>query len=396
MVTDDEKMESPALRTHMIALRSRRSPRLLLDHSLSDYFEENLPVRMKKGLDLALPPNMDGTYLFDTNLFVSSLIEKAGADASEKSLGSILDASAIDEPSDTTIVVQGFLRFPTVDDRPDRFSAKDVAFKNAMLWKRIGREDQYRSVPTASSPKEDVDSEADLMKKSDVKYLGTRVADAFRQSSNIYEVLHCLFPDLDPKVFGDPEVLFSVGPRLEKLTALSAFLLPEDKELKEVLILFFQILNKGSFSIWSQRVAKLQNLTPFESLKRKSNRVISELNEKGSDPSEKMSAYESQWNFLNHPAEQAWSPQSPSYYSRIGRLSGWRIRQRNLRLHMVSHILSSMGWNYRDHVLDEQSSDWWMTLERSATNDETKTHLTLPFLTVQGKVLVCRFPELRR
>lgn len=394
LITDAEAVEGSRLRGHAMKVHSQH---LLLDQGLSDYFEENLPRHLKTGLDEALPPGMDGIYLFDTNLFVSALIEKAEKGGTKGSLGSVLNAHALEEACGKITGIRGFFTLPSHEGHPERLSPRDIACKNLVLWKRIGDQRFYESLVRGESPEEprDFDREVDFMGKTDVKYLAHRVIDALKDSSNIYEVFCKLFPDLDPTIFAQGLATGFFSERLKKLAVVTNMLLQDEKELAEMVSRFFGILSKGNLAVWNTPLAQLKNRTPFQYLKQKAVGVADARKAAGVDRGEEETAYESQWRFLNQPPEQAWDVRSSSYYSRIKRLSGWRTVQRNVRLKMIADLLQQMGWNFREHVLDEQDHDWWMTLDHNHSNEATRRQLTLPFLTSHGRLLVCRFPELQ-
>jgi hypothetical protein len=398
LMTDADQAEGGELRGRMKKLGTERSPWLLLDHGLSSYFEEDLPEDIKKDLDTALPKGLDGLYLFDTNLFVSALMEMSGSKMERESLGNILNTHSIDEACAQSAGIHGFFRFPTEEENPERISARNVAVKNAVFWKRMGDKDFYDALAQSKLPNEtsDFDYNVSLMETTDFKYLSLRVAEAFQASSNIFEVLTELLPDFDAATFTDGAAMSFVSTRLQKIAVAARTLLGDEEELKEVVVGFFGILSQSDFSVWNKAQPKLKNRTPFQHLKLKSKRSLEAKDEKGVDWKKSATSYESQWKFLNQPAEEAWDRRSESYYSRMKRLSGWRMGQRNVRLKLLDDVFQKMGWNYKQHILDEQGNDWWMTLEQNRMNGQTKRQLTLPFMTPQGKVLVCRFPELQR
>lgn len=395
LMTDADAVEGGRLRGHMVMVHSQR---LLLDHALSDYFEENLPGPLKAGLDEALPPGIDGLYLFDTNLFVSALIEKADKGGTKGALGGILNAHALEEACGKLTGIPGFFTFPSDGEHPERFSPRNIACKNLVLWKRIGNQRFCESLVQGQQPKEpqDFDAEVDFMGKTDVKYLAHRVVDALKDSSNIYEAFCKLFPDLDPTVFAEGIATGFFSERLKKLAVVTQMLLQDETELMETVSRFFGILSRGNLAVWNAPFPQLRNRTPFQYLKQRAAGISESLMTAGVDRAPEETAYESQWRFLNQSPEQAWSARSPSYASRIKRLSGWRTAQRNVRLKMIADLLQHMGWDFRKHVVNEQDRDWWMTLDRQQSDEGTRRQLSLPFLTTQGRLLVCRFPELQR
>ena len=395
LMTDADTVEGGRLRGHMLQIRSQH---LLLQHALSDYFEENLPGPLKTGLDEALPPGIDGLYLFDTKLFVSALIEKAEKGGAKGSLGSVLNAHALEEACGKLTGIPGFFTFPSDEEHPERLSPRNIACKNLVLWKRIGDHRFYESLAQGQQPKEpqDFDAEVDFMGKTDAKYLAHRVVDALKDSSNIYEVFHKLFPDLEPTVFAQGIATGFFSERLKKLAVVIQMLLQDEKDLMETTSRFFGILSRGDLTVWNTPFPQLRNRTPFQHLKQRAAGISESLTTVGIDRAPDETAYESQWRFLNQSPEQAWTARSSSHSSRIKRLSGWRAVQRNVRLKMIADLLQYMGWNFREHVLDEQDPDWWMTLDRHQSDEGTRHQLSLPFLTSQGKLLICRFPELQR
>jgi len=361
-------VEPPMLRG---AMAMESASRLIRPYGLADFFPEDVDPEMERDLDTFLPRGAGGEWLFDTNVFVSVQLARFRESSQKPILRDILNYLDLDEHLAERFGVAGFLRLPE--------SSTDLSLKNVAFWKEI----RDPNVPVEEG--ESMDYEAVYVDREDLDFLAQRLGTAFRERSNIHEVIHELFPEMDQTVLASRD--FFSG-RFKKIAALARDLMGDDPHGQELVKAFFGVLSAKNWKIWNQKVPKL-GTTPFRHLKRHAEELQQD--------DQAVSDFKTRWNFLDRDPERAWSSESPRFYGRVGRLSGYRKKQRDVRSKLIRQAFERMHCSVEDYAVPlEDGQTWWQLMNALQSSPDSERDLVLAFLMPDGKVMVCQFPLFQR
>lgn len=365
---EDASVEPPMLRG---AMAMASASQLIRPYGLPDFFPEDVDPDMEEDLDAFLPRGAGGEWLFDTNIFVAVQIARFRESSQKPTLRDVLSYLDLEKYLSERFGVSGFLQLPE--------SRTHLSVKNVALWKEI------RDPRSVAEEDESMDYEAVYVDREDLDFLAQQLGKAFRERSNIHEVIYELFPDMDQTVLASRDFF---SDRFKKIAALARDLMGDDPHGQELVKAFFGVLSSKNWKIWNQKVKRL-GTTPFRHLKRHAEELERE--------EEAVSNFNTRWNFLGKDAEKVWNPESPRFYGRVGRLSGYRKKQRDVRSKLIRQAFERMYCPIEDYAVAlEDGQTWWQLMHALQSSSDSKRHLVLAFLMPDGKVMVCQFPLFQR